>query len=298
MHVDSTGGFPYGWEARGFGWTYPLLPYIEQQALFDSINTEYNAASDPASDTPNRLACATLLAIMRCGSMNQQSHVAGLSAGGIRGRVPGSYGACASSLATADLGHDAAARPQYRPGTIGLRNNSGPPANNQHNGIFWGGSSVRFSEISDGLSRTIALGERFTDIDFLRDGNTTDYWYIQSPQIRSGNLYAVEQAGRRGGVPASVGSMNAGANEFTEFVGTTNSPLNAALDPSTTGYYAEIGFGSWHATGAQFAFADGSVRLLTSDIDPGVYRPMGSRRPPKWPWEVSAHPPEERGFSR
>lgn len=37
------------------------------------------------------------------------------------------------------------------------------------------------------------------------------------------------------------------------------------------------GFGSMHRSGAQFAFADGSVRYVSENIDPDVYHALGSR---------------------
>lgn len=296
-HADSKGQFPPGWEARGFGWTAFILPYMEQNSLFDSMNFEYSQASDPTEPgSPNMLACATLVPAFRCPSMDQPEQAdLGLTSG-VPGRVPASYGACASSLATADRGNSLGGTPQAAPNTAGLLNGRSPNSN-EHNGMFYGGSDIRFVEVVDGTSRTILIGERFTDLEFSRNGNTVDYWAIQSPQVRrfdEATFNALLGAG--GSEEATIRNWDGGGNEMTEFAGSTNAPMNAILRPDVTGYYAEIGFGSWHLGGVNFAFADGSADYLSEDIDPGVYRPMGSRRPPKLPWEISAHP-EEEGFS-
>jgi len=37
------------------------------------------------------------------------------------------------------------------------------------------------------------------------------------------------------------------------------------------------GFGSLHPGGAQFCFADGSVRFLSENIDPEIYENLGHR---------------------
>ena len=55
--------------------------------------------------------------------------------------------------------------------------------------------------------------------------------------------------------------------------GTANVPFNKH-DNTTTVYG---GFRSQHTSGASFAFADGSVRFVTTGIDPGSYASLATR---------------------
>ena len=311
-HHDVHDAFQFGWDSRGFGWTMPILPQIERQVEFDLLDKSHTAASAPW-ELPNQRIIATTIGVFRCPSMGQEPRYDdGIASIGImEGRVPGSYGACASSLVTADLANGVTnGTPQAQPGTGGLKQvelvfrsvAGGPKDPNHHNGIFFGGSDIRSAQVSDGLSKTIALGERYSDREFVRNGNSLDYWYIQSQQIRVELPSFLANACQTQGLSLAQCAVvnNKGGNEMTEFVGSTNAPLNAWKDPGATGYYAEIGFGSWHPQGAVFALADGSVTFLSDDIDPGVYRPMGSRQDPSgsvFPWERNADPPESEGFS-
>ncbi len=72
------------------------------------------------------------------------------------------------------------------------------------NGIFSACSKTTISDIIDGSSNTILLGESQTDPDFGKDGQGMDHWYIGSPQA--------DPCACNGGT---------GGTEFTEAVGTT-----------------------------------------------------------------------------
>ena len=252
---DAQGHLPFGWDYRGFGWSSELLPFIEQQTLYDTMNFDITGSLDA-----NEEAAATLLSFYRCPTMDQPEAVFGGQANNVDGRVPASYGGCASSEATADR------TSQAIPGTPGLQDGMpDEPTSFEHNGLLFGGSEIQFRQVSDGLSKTIAVGERFTDVNFVKDGNSTDFWYIWAPQIR--RVFAQFPQAK----PHFSG------NEWTEFVATTAAPLNSRLIPGASGHYAEISFGSWHFTGSQFVYADGSVHWLSNDIEEAVYKAMGSR---------------------
>jgi hypothetical protein len=53
--------------------------------------------------------------------------------------------------------------------------------------------------------------------------------------------------------------------------------LNAGRFDWTSGYEKEMAFGSYHAAGAHFTLADGSVHFLDQSIDARLYRDLGSR---------------------
>lgn len=156
--------FPFGWSNRGQGWNTCLLPFIEQQPLWNTLQWA-EANNWDTDNTPNERACETKIKVYRCPSAAIPEHV---NNQGIPKRVPACYRGVASSTATSD-----------DPSTS---------SNGRHlelkdlEGIFFGDSDVKFKNITDGTSNTMMVGECYWD-DFSQDGNQMDFWYIGSPQI-------------------------------------------------------------------------------------------------------------------
>jgi prepilin-type processing-associated H-X9-DG protein len=239
---DRYGVFPFGWDTHGTGWSAMILPQLEQQPLYDSL--VFSESGNWGSFAPNETGVGTYLAVFRCPSMSQKQHV---DNEGIPLRVPASYRGCGSSEVMSD-------DPTTTP--AGYRSF----AEVDQDGIFYGCSRIGLRDVLDGTSTTILLGESYTDVDFVQDGNAMDYWYLGSPQID----------------PCRCdGSTN--GTEFTEFVGSTAARLNARLIGATSGYEKEMSFGSYHSGGAQFAFADASVRFIGESVEHSLYRALGSR---------------------
>jgi len=118
-------------------------------------------------------------------------------------------------------------------------------------GMFFYRSRVKLTQIPDGSSKTLLLGER--------DGSC--------------------QAASWNGVRNANGW---GANGAYTAFGSTSGEINAADD-------CLMLFSSQHPGGAVFAFADASVRLLGDDVDSsnGTFDPVNtlSGPPPGWPNE-------------
>jgi prepilin-type N-terminal cleavage/methylation domain-containing protein/prepilin-type processing-associated H-X9-DG protein len=131
-----------------------------------------------------------------------------------------------------------------------------------NDGILFGRSHVRIADVSDGTSNTLLLGERYhRDPEFDRIGVNTEY-----APIRGLGLWAFFFLG----VPKQVllGSLV---------------PINYQVPPS-----AAVGdpwtienrlcaYGSGHPGGANFAFADGSVRFVSDQTSLTVLRALGTR---------------------
>ena len=117
----------------------------------------------------------------------------------------------------------------------------------ENHGLLFLNSRVRYGEIYDGSSNTILFGELIpTDRDLG--------WV-------SGTRATLRNTG--------------------EMIGSAR-PLDAAgRDPDVeepqAGNLTVGGFGSYHSGGANFGFADGSVRFLSQSIDPELYRQLGHR---------------------
>ena len=249
-HESAHQFFPSGWDESGALWSAFILPYVEQQNLFDTIEfgDDANIRWNAPFNSPNELACGLFLPAYRCPSMSMiDEH---FSNEGIPGRVPTSYRGNAGNDATSD--NEGSALPD----TLWL-------AHPELNGMLYGCSELEFGEIFDGSSNTILIGESQTDPEFTQDGEATDFWYIGSPQAD--------------GFILNAESKNSGG-EYSETVGGTFVGMNIRkADPLTSGRLIELSFGSYHIGGAQFGFADGSVHFIAENIDLVTYQGLGSR---------------------
>jgi prepilin-type N-terminal cleavage/methylation domain-containing protein/prepilin-type processing-associated H-X9-DG protein len=136
--------------------------------------------------------------------------------------------------------------------------NPGGTGGNNLNGIFYWGSTTRFTDITDGTSNTLLLGE-----------------IIVSPDVTSHDTRGrVYNEARQGSVLFS----------------TLNTPNNLAtpdrlqwcqsipMAPCTsTASELVLTLRSYHTGIVNVAFADGSVRSISNNVNAGVYDGLGTR---------------------
>lgn len=108
-------------------------------------------------------------------------------------------------------------------------------------GVFYQNSQTRFADILDGLSNTLLVGERASRQAGSWEGSAT--WVGVVPGAYRDRARVVGRAGR---VPNDV------LSDFADF-------------------------GSWHPFGANFVMADGSVRMISDEIDAAAYHAMATR---------------------
>jgi prepilin-type N-terminal cleavage/methylation domain-containing protein/prepilin-type processing-associated H-X9-DG protein len=114
-------------------------------------------------------------------------------------------------------------------------------------GVFFRNSRVSTKNITDGTSTTLLAGERST-----RMGPAT--W---TGSVTGAKLYEPNNGPQ---IKAAAGMVLGRARH----------------SPNTSG--GEVNeFSSRHSSGANFVFADGHVAIITSDIDPAVYRALATR---------------------
>ena len=245
---DTYKKFPYGFSDREALWNAPILRFMEQAPLYDTLLWDENGAGNWDFDgSPNEAACGTVISAFRCPSMAQPEHIDNQ---GIPGRVPNSYRGCAGSdVYSDDISTIPAGSP---PGARALEERF-------LNGMFFGDSSVRIADVLDGTSSTVMIGESYTEVNYTKDGQGMDFWQFGSPQ--SG-----------GWVPGGLGGT-----EYTEGLGSTGPKLNSRLDPTVHGIIMEMAFGSYHPGGAMFGLADGSIRYISNTIDLNIYHGICSR---------------------
>lgn len=108
-------------------------------------------------------------------------------------------------------------------------------------GMFYRNSRIRFSDVRDGLSNTLMVGERAARQSASWEGSAT--WVGAVPGAHRGAARVVGSAGR---VPNDV------LGDFADF-------------------------GSWHPFGANFVMADGSVKMISDEIELAAYYALATR---------------------
>ena len=115
-------------------------------------------------------------------------------------------------------------------------------------GVIFVGSGVRLADITDGSSNTLLFGERFHyDPEYERQRPAV--WPDAPPMAGWGRWGFVANQGASGNISLS-----------------TPAPINYRVPPNggfSTMEDRSCVFGSGHPGGANFAFADGSVRFLS-----------------------------------
>lgn len=199
-------------EAEGIhvSWIVKILPYLEERAVFQRFDQAAGAYAAANSE-----ARGAWISILQCPSDPSIRYPD-------EGNVP------ASSYA-------------------GCHHDTEAPIDKDNHGLLFLNSSVRYSDIFDGSSKTILLGEALADEDSLGWASGT------RATLRNTGSF-VENRYDFGGEPGAAG------------VQATEGPLYVG------------GFGSFHAGDVtNFAFADGSVRAISRNIDRNVYRLLGHR---------------------
>lgn len=126
------------------------------------------------------------------------------------------------------------------------------PIDMNNNGVLFLNSGVGYQEIRDGASNTILAGEKIIPAGFKDLG-----WMSGTMATLRNTGVAINTGWDIGGPRTNRGGPIA--------------PLPAPSDTATSGYSSQ------HTGGAQFVFADGSVRFLSENIDIKTYSLLGNR---------------------
>src|SRR5262249_45743923 len=136
------------------------------------------------------------------------------------------------------------------------------PFNMSRDGLFWIGSHVRIPDITDGSSTTLLFGERYhRDPEFD----------VRQPIVLPG-AFALAGHGKWGFV-ASEGVMATVPLSTPVPIG-YRGPLGGDL---STVFHRLCAFGSGHPSGANFAFADGSVKFLSESTSLQTLQALSTR---------------------
>jgi prepilin-type N-terminal cleavage/methylation domain-containing protein/prepilin-type processing-associated H-X9-DG protein len=135
-----------------------------------------------------------------------------------------------------------------------------PPFDGQ-TGINYVGAEIKSSQITDGLSKTYMLGEKYLPADKYDADGSTD-------SGDGGDNISMYQ-----GFDWDVNRWTASGQIDDE----TNKLVAAPPSQDREGYESYGVFGSAHPGGFNMSFCDGSVQTVSYDIDPEVHRRQGNR---------------------
>jgi prepilin-type N-terminal cleavage/methylation domain-containing protein/prepilin-type processing-associated H-X9-DG protein len=253
QYHDTINAFPSGWilntnpgpvqNMEGWAWSALILPYLDQRNLHKDLAVSSLSLDlvlsgrhpDPRlnGDVEHKKnILSTPLKIYMCPSDT-----------GFTGR-----GQVVPSRALQGMGASAGVSvagpfPQGMSNYMGVSGHRRVSSITPNTGIFYGNSYVRIADITDGASNTAMIGER------------------DSQFCQSGTWVGTQNSMKPGGDDTLDASMVTG---YDQPILNTIDPLGtSSLHPERCGE----GFSSLHVGGAQFAFADGSVRYILNGIN-------------------------------
>jgi len=259
-----TGGWGWGWigdPERGFGyrqpggWVYNILPFLEQSNLHDLQLAKSGAAKQAAAAT----MISTPLAMFNCPS--RRSPVAyphwGFQfkyADKVDKVAKTDYAANGGSVAKhpnqmelwpSHCGHNGDCGPPSIPSDTELRQKAEQVAYQDMNGIVYALSCVPAAVVTDGMSNTYLVGEKYVTVDgyaAVYDDGDNECMYV-------------------------------GYNQDVVRWGAPDVPLYQ----DRPGYSQARSFGSAHASGVNMCFCDGSVRTMRFSLDPEIHALLANR---------------------
>jgi prepilin-type N-terminal cleavage/methylation domain-containing protein/prepilin-type processing-associated H-X9-DG protein len=250
LHHNSKGVYPPGRDgtgARSASWAYYILPYMEQKAMFDA-RREGLASFHIDNAQTYRTPVATLFCPSRRGPVADSDFDTSDGAVTVdpeaQGKAaPGDYAGNAGDNETQP---DHSAMPPVMGEGLGANGGSYNPA---ETGPLFTGSRIKEREVTDGLSNTFVIGEKWLT-DQLEAGVTGP-----APGGEDGYF---------GDAAIMAGDSQATVLRTTDFY----------FPSSTPSENDNKRFGSEHNQQAHFVFLDGSVRALTYTIDKGIFEAL------------------------
>lgn len=271
-------------------WSVHLLPYLEQQALYDRLQSNNNdTAVYSAANTTNGLSITAIEAYIcpddQNGGNGSISFVA--NAGYIDATVWGTAGDQSHEVGNYDYAFDGTSAP----------NSADDAEVAASSGVFWrsnnnGGQVSTLDRISsaDGTSQTVLFSENINTRNFVA-GSVIGGWVspftgeigfgIAVPN--TGTTFEIADATVAGGIgAAATASKSIGMILNGDAIAGTNgtaSKINASLQTAADGRSPRPA--SLHPGVVNMAFADGSCKVISQDIAESVYcrllTPVGNR---------------------
>lgn len=144
-------------------------------------------------------------------------------------------------------------------------------------GMMFPGSDVKHGQITDGVSNTLLIGERW----YQMRSWTIGVWHSDFDPDRLPPVGVVPYLACSSSAKNIDGQYlpNANLNVVGYYASHDNATDRPDMPPGAqkTMLFNDLLFGSQHPGGANFVFADGSVHFISDDIDEVLYEALGSR---------------------
>lgn len=253
-YESARGHFPSGLsiDFPGQGWglsnIHLVLPYMEETALDGLVDIDPSENANSFFNANREFFIRTKIPGLICPSVSKWPES---SAVGFRRDYFGCYGG---------RGHSKAGASRL-PDDTPLIVDNGVMIDD---GILFINSRIKFSKITDGSSKTFLMGESiqggWAEVSPRMQCPDGGGWVLgQSPWWRPGNCASEENCGYDRTLRGAV------------------QPVNTLRECAPQIEQNEIPFGSEHAGGCNFVFADGHVEFVTEDIDFDLYQALSTR---------------------
>jgi prepilin-type N-terminal cleavage/methylation domain-containing protein len=264
--------------AYGPNWIIYVLPYLEEQALFDHFDLKLpiNAMGNAPGEVRNREARGTEIPILLCPSdgYNRIKYIGRVTPHGdnwARGNYAGNLGGLfiggggCGPRAGEDQNINACTAGPDESGTV-------PPEDGWwsklRRGVMGPNISIRLAQITDGTSKTILIGE-------VRAGLTEkDSRGVWAMGHAGASLLAIYGSGGDANGPNAC--YPSADDVYSDVCGTALAQ-DQCMDCFTGGAADQAAVRSSHAGGAFLAMCDGSVTFISDDVETsGSYGPWGT----------------------
>jgi prepilin-type N-terminal cleavage/methylation domain-containing protein/prepilin-type processing-associated H-X9-DG protein len=222
---DTYGSFPPAYRTApntylepGWGWSTWILPFAEQDNMYRQLKPDsvlFGLGTDPALPMPAQPGTQTKLNIFRCPS-------------------DGSPDLNAMRQNFAMSNYRAVAGPITYPYFY---------ENQDMGGVMWENSAIRMTDITDGTSQTLIVGECIYDV----------------------------ATGKRACIWPGMHGLDQGSVWISDVMWWVDESTAQVNGP------APQAFSSRHPGGAMFAFCDGSVRFFRTGTDPNIVKWLAGR---------------------
>lgn len=251
--TDSKVSFRANWS-----WQAYILPMMEQANSYNTLDVSGQRADQALATAAGLSILTTPVPTLLCPSDTNP----GITESGKRGARSINEAAGGPRIPTAVANYVGSNRGFAGSVTVSAQQSGSA------NGLFFVNSKVRFRDVTDGLSNTLAAGER-----------AWEYWSVDAAGDR---ILAPARAGL-----AIIARSKDGTTTtcdlcgFTDALAVAGSGINHddLLNSSGTfdGDRAAGSFSSRHIGGANFLLADGSVRFLSENLDTTTFLNIGNR---------------------
>jgi prepilin-type N-terminal cleavage/methylation domain-containing protein len=298
--------FPIGAAFQeGATWSAFILPYMEETTVANLLTIDYANPRPYAHTQPsygdtidplyrNVAACETLIPSFRCPSTDLPDHMpdrGNRSDRYVQRRVPSSYIACASGIATSQAitqvvrGEFHRWLEQMDGVMFGVYVKEPAPANSHGKGV------VSIKKITDGTSKTVMAGEAWFDVERVSKlhtdgyprpepstGTRKDHWMIGSDSIGNNAVGDPSEALGSTGVPPNMHKTSAALSHCDQVGGGAaegGSGAHVVGPEDCEGL--QLSFSSDHPGITQVVMCDGSIQVVQENINLDVWERMGTR---------------------